>query len=116
MSVTAAFNNLVPCEILVNRKNRPVNAAGIFTSVSEDQNICTGYVTPKELDELKLVEENSVMLELLNVYFVGDTEIDVNDEITIEEKNYSVRSKRFRPEGNFTKTIVRRLERKNVTA
>lgn len=115
MTLTAAFNNMVPCEIVIQRKNRNLNAAGIFVSDPVDTNICNGYITPKELDELKTEDENNVLLELLNIYFIGDVEISVNDSLTVDDKNYVVKKKIFRRDGNFTKTIVRRLERKNVT-
>ena len=115
MITNSVFDYLVRCEILITRNKRVLNRSGIYTNEPEDQNSCIGYITPKELDELKLEEENSVGVQLLNVYFKGDVEVDLNDELTVDDKKYVVKQKIFRPQSQHTRLLVSLIERKSVS-
>ncbi len=112
----AALKRFAKCEISFNRKGRTLDGFGGF--VKDTSETCThkGFINYKELEKLAVNIDDAYSEDELPILLQGNHDyLKISDTATINGLTYTVKAKRFRPFGNFTKILVKRIARRALS-
>lgn len=115
MSVTAALDGTAECEVILKSKDRVVDGFGFIGTPNDDNSFFLASVLPKDLDALNLNVDGSVGLIQFNIWRKGKIDVKINDVVEIQGVELKVRETYFRPEGNYTKIVVKKITRRAVS-
>lgn len=119
MSLSVALKRFARCEIVFNLRDRGLNTDGFggFVTPTKTDGTCTykAFISYKELDKLNVSSDDAHAENIFTVYIRGKIDIQHNDTGTFDGQVFKVREFRYRPLGDFTKIIIKRIRHRGLT-
>lgn len=123
MSVALALDGFIKVAIVWQSKGRDLDSEGIIQTVTAETKSLEGMVVEKNLKLLALDDKGSIGIDEVDVYFKGSVPMCpsgkvmmIEDVFTMMDQDFTVRQVRYRPEGGFTKVVVKLITRRELDA
>lgn len=114
--LAVALKRLSQCSIKFERRGRALDGFGGFVTAKTEECEHKAFINFKELEKLAVNIDDAYSEDTLPLLIQGDQSfVKINDTAIIDNLVYKVRAVRFRPFGNFTKILVKRIKRRALT-